>query len=237
MDLSFFSSSPCSDFASFDDDDEVLLELLLLLEAAPSRESIPRKEEEEEEEPFPNAAIRLGRTPLPLMLLPATEGEGDRDDTANATMAVAHTAPIALPYALLCDADDDFFVDSSVVLARPPSLSIKEEEEEPSKVCVSSDVVFMMMILIITTTSFFLSELFDRESARALLCVCLWCADRGLENEERRGRSKKSTKTLNKKHASGGERRKTTTECDQPKAHVSARARTNRRRRKKASHG
>jgi len=138
-------SSPCSDFASFDDDDEVLLELLLLLEAAPSRESIPR----EEEEPFPNAAIRLGRTPPPLMLLPATEGEGERDDTANATMAVAHTAPIALPYALLCDDDDDddFFVDSFVVvvLARPPSLSIKEEEEEPSKVCVSSDVVFMMI--------------------------------------------------------------------------------------------
>ena len=142
MDLSFFSSSPCSDFASFDDDDEVLLELLLLLEAAPSRESIPREEEEEEEEePFPSAAIRLGRTPPPLMLLPATEGDGDRDDTANATMAVAHTAPIALPYALLCDDDDDFFVDSFVVvvLARPPSLSIKEEE--PSKVCVSSDVV------------------------------------------------------------------------------------------------
>jgi len=84
-----------------------------------------------------------------LMLLPATEGEGERDDTANATMAVAHTAPIALPYALLCDDDDDddFFVDSFVVvvLARPPSLSIKEEEEEPSKVCVSSDVVFMMI--------------------------------------------------------------------------------------------
>jgi len=178
MDLSFFS---CSDFASFDDD-EVLLELLLLLEAAPSRESIPR----EEEEPFPNAAIRLGRTPPPLMLLPATEGEGDRDDTASATMAVAHTAPIALPYALLCD-DDDFFVDS---IARPPSLSI--EEEEPSKVCVSSDVVvvvvFMMMMLIITTTSFFpLSELFDRECARAVFG--LLGRDRGL-NEEKKGQSK-----------------------------------------------
>ena len=177
MDLSFFS---CSDFASFDDD-EVLLELLLLLEAAPSRESIPR----EEEEPFPNAAIRLGRTPPPLMLLPATEGEGDRDDTASATMAVAHTAPIALPYALLCD--DDFFVDS---IARPPSLSI--EEEEPSKVCVSSDVVvlvvFMMMMLIITTTSFFpLSELFDRECARAVFG--LLGRDRGL-NEEKKGQSK-----------------------------------------------
>jgi hypothetical protein len=58
-------------------------------------------------------------------------------------------------------------------------------------------VVFMMMILTITTTSFFpLSELFDRECARAVISICV-CRDRGL-NEERRGGAKKSTETLNK---------------------------------------
>ena len=119
MDLSFFLLSlSSSDFANFDEEDLFLEDFVassrcfLLV----STEASSALREEEADPPFPNIAIRLGRTPRPAAVTPPpVKEEADPFATANATMAVAHTAPTAPPYALILL--EDFL---TVVLTRPP---------------------------------------------------------------------------------------------------------------------
>jgi hypothetical protein len=139
MDVSFFLSS-FSDFANFDEED-FFLEDFVFVSTEASTSAL--REEEAADPPFPNIAIRLGRTPRPAAVTPPpVKEEADPPfATANATMAVAHTAPTAPPYALIL-LEDDFLT----VLTRPPPSS---DDESPNRVCVSPFILELVVVVVV----------------------------------------------------------------------------------------
>jgi hypothetical protein len=144
MDVSFFLSS-FSDFANFDEEDFFLEDFVFVSTEASSA----LREEEAADPPFPNIAIRLGRTPRPAAVTPPpVKEEADPPfATANATMAVAHSAPKAPPYALIL-LEDDFLTG----LTRPPPSS--DDEESPNKVCVSPFILELVVIVLLLVVVF-----------------------------------------------------------------------------------
>jgi hypothetical protein len=148
MDVSFFLSS-LSDFANFDEEDFFLEDFVFVSTEASSA----LREEEAADPPFPNIAIRLGRTPRPAAVTPPpVKEEADPPfATANATMAVAHTAPTAPPYALIL-LEDDFLT----VLTRPPPSS---DDESPNRVCVSPFILVVVIVLLLVVVFMMINAL------------------------------------------------------------------------------
>jgi hypothetical protein len=144
MDVSFFLSS-FSDFANFDEEDFFLEDFVFVSTEASSA----LREEEAADPPFPNIAIRLGRTPRPAAVTsPPVKEEADPPfATANATMAVAHTAPTAPPYALIL-LEDDFLTGRT----RPPPSSV--DEDSPNKVCVSPLILELVVLVLLLVVVF-----------------------------------------------------------------------------------
>lgn len=147
MDVSFFLSS-FSYFANFDEED-FFLEDFVFVSTEASTSAL--REEEAADPPFPNIAIRLGRTPRPAAVTsPPVKEEADPPfATANATMAVAHTAPTAPPYALIL-LEDDFLTTG---LTRPPPSSA-DEESPFNKVCVSPFILELVVLVLLLVVVF-----------------------------------------------------------------------------------
>jgi hypothetical protein len=178
MDVSFFLSS-FSDFANFDEEDFFLEDFVFVSTEASSA----LREEEAADPPFPNIATRLGRTPRPAAVTPPpVKEEADPPfATANATMAVAHTAPTAPPYALIL-LEDDFLTTG---LTRPPPSS--DDEESPNRVCVSPLILELVVLVLLLVVVFMMINALSFSLLHSLsLKICDRISRVGLERYEHR---------------------------------------------------
>ena len=90
MDVSFFLSS-LSDFANFDEED-FFLEDFVFVSTEASTSAL--REEEAADPPFPNIAIRLGRTPRPAAVTsPPVKEEADDQVTTGYKVVKFETSP------------------------------------------------------------------------------------------------------------------------------------------------